>query len=564
MRGTFAWLLFLIMTAFFAAFFVAPIWSTVEAAFRSEDGSFTLDYVGEVFLNKLYRDGLWNSFVIACWTTLGSIVIALPLAAGYVRYSFPGRTLLNSALLLPMILPPFVGAIGVKAILGQAGALNSALIALDYMDPAHPIDWLGSHQMVGIIVMEILHLYPIVYLNAAAALANLDPALEESAANLGCPPYRRFFRVTLPMIMPGVFAGGTIVFIWAFTELGVPLMFDFDRVSAVQVFRAINDLSGNPFPYALVVVLLVFSTGLYLLGKGLFGRSNAAGGGRATTGRQTTTLPFGLGLLWTALFVTITLLAILPHLGVFFLSLSKDWYQTILPEALTLEFYSAALGHDLTLSSISNSLKYATGAMVIAMLLGTGVAYVVVRTNILGRQLLDAMAMLPLAVPGVVLAFGFLAMTREGQPFDFLIIGEDPVLLLVIAYAVRRLPYVVRSAAAGFQQVSVTLEEAAQNLGASPERALWRITLPLVVPNLVAGGLLAFAFAMLEVSDSMILAQQAQHFPITKAMYSLVMALGTGPNLASALGVWAMIFLGVTILGAGLLLGKKLGALFRA
>jgi len=84
-----------------------------------------------------------------------------------------------------------------------------------------------------------------------------------------------------------------------------------------------------------------------------------------------------------------------------------------------------------------------------------------------------------------------------------------------------------------------------------------------VAPNLVAGGLLAFSFAMLEVSDSMILAQQAAHFPITKAIYSLVLSLGSGPNLASALGVWAMIFLAVTILGAGLILGKKLGALFR-
>ena len=161
------------------------------------------------------------------------------------------------------------------------------------------------------------------------------------------------------------------------------------------------------------------------------------------------------------------------------------------------------------------------------------------------------------------MAFGYLAMTREGQPFHWLMLGEDPLLLLVIAYAVRRLPYVVRSAAAGFQQVSPTLEEAAQNLGARPEKALWRITLPLVAPNLVAGGLLAFSFAMLEVSDSMILAQQAAHFPITKAIYSLVLALGSGPNLASALGVWAMIFLAVTILGAGVILGKKLGALFR-
>jgi iron(III) transport system permease protein len=178
--------------------------------------------------------------------------------------------------------------------------------------------------------------------------------------------------------------------------------------------------------------------------------------------------------------------------------------------------------------------------------------------------MLDAMAMLPLAVPGIVMAFGYLAMTRPGQPFDWLMLGEDPVLLLVIAYAVRRLPYVVRSAAAGFQQVSPTLEEAAENLGASPERALRRITLPLIAPNLLAGALLAFSFAMLEVSDSMILAQQTKDFPITKAIYSLILGLGNGPNIASALGVWAMIFLGVTILAAGVILGKKLGALFRA
>ena len=201
--------------------------------------------------------------------------------------------------------------------------------------------------------------------------------------------------------------------------------------------------------------------------------------------------------------------------------------------------------------------------MIIDVVLGVLVAYVVVRTRIAGRQILDAMAMLPLAVPGLVMAFGYLAMSREGQPFDWLMLGENPLLLLVIAYSVRRLPYVVRSASAGFQQVSPTLEEAAQNLGATPERALWRITLPLVVPNLVAGGLLAFSFAMLEVSDSMVLAQQTAHFPITKAIYSLVGALGNGPSLAAALGVWAMIFLGTTILLAGLLLGRKLGALFK-
>jgi iron(III) transport system permease protein len=552
------------MVIFFACFFVFPIWSTVKSAFLTQSGSFTLEYVSEVFLNEIYREGLMNAFSIAFWTTVGCLIVALPLAFCYVRFEFPGKTLLNSLVLIPMILPPFVGAIGVKAMLGQAGAVNSFLAAFGLMDPAHPIDWLGEGQMLGIVIMEVLHLYPILYLNAAAALANIDPALEEAATSFGCNPVRRFWRVTLPLIMPGVFAGGTIVFIWAFTELGVPLVFDYSRVTSVQIFSAIKDLSGNPFPYALVVVMLVFSTLIYGVSKWFFGSSSSGGGGRATTARETVVLPMRTGIACACGFALVTFLAVIPHLGVLFLAVAQDWYGTVFPEALTLTHYRDALGHELTLSSISNSLKYSAAATLVDLVLGVAVAYVVVRTRIKGRQILDAMAMLPLAVPGLVMAFGFLAMTRDGQMFDWLMIGENPVLVLVIAYSVRRLPYVVRSASAGFQQVSPSLEEAAQNLGATPERALWRITLPLVAPNLIAGAMLAFAFAMLEVSDSMILAAQSAHYPITKAIYSLISSLGNGPNIAAALGVWAMMFLAVTFISAALILGKRLGALFRA
>ena len=172
--------------------------------------------------------------------------------------------------------------------------------------------------------------------------------------------------------------------------------------------------------------------------------------------------------------------------------------------------------------------------------------------------------MLPLAVPGLVLAFGYIAVTQKGEPLHWLV-GEanNPILLLIMAYAVRRLPYVVRAAVAGLQQSNITLEEAAKSLGASPARTLKRVAIPLIGANLAAGGILAFAFAMLEVSDSLILAQQAEHFPITKAIYSLLSTLGTGHELASALGVWAMVFLGISIMGAFVLLGKKGGNIFR-
>jgi len=553
------------LLVFFGLFFIAPILVTIKGAFVSPDSGFTLSYVSEVFANPLYREGLWNSFVMAVFSTLGCMVVALPLALIYVRFNFPGRALLNSLMLLPMVLPPFVGAIGIKSMLGSMGAVNAFLISLGLMDPDHPVDWLGQGQMAGIVIMNVLHLYPILYLNVAAALANLDPALEEAASNLGCPPLKKLFRVTLPLIMPGVFAGGTITFIWAFTELGVPLVFDYDRVTSVQIFNSLRDLSGNPFPYALVVVMLAFTAVFFAISKLVFEpRMAGGGGGRATMGREMHSLPIGAGLISAAAFVFVIGLAVLPHIGVVLLSVADDWYGSVLPGAFTLEHYKDALGHELTLSAITNSLKYASLATVLDLIIGVAIAYIVVRTRLPGRQLLDAMAMLPLAVPGLVLAFGYLAMSREGQMFHFLMLGENPIILLVIAYSVRRLPYVVRSASAGLQQVSASLEEAAQNLGAPPERALWRITLPLVAPNLIAGGLLAFSFAMLEVSDSMVLAEQTVHYPITKAIYSLIGALGSGPSLAAALGVWAMLFLAVTMAGAAVVLGKKLGALFRA
>lgn len=555
---------YVVMVLFFTCFFVWPIGTTLQVAFWDGKNGFTLDFVWEVFRNSLYREGLVNSLAIATWTLLGCLLMAVPLAVLSHRFRFPGKSVLNALLLMPMILPPFVGAIGVRAMLGQAGAVNSFLTAVGLMNPAHPTDWLGQGKIVGMVLMNILHLYPVLYLNTVAALSNLDPALEEAASNLGCPPSRRFWRITLPMITPGIFAGATIVFIWAFTELGVPLVFDFTRVTSVQIYNGLRDLSGNPFPYALVTVMLVTTTLIYSGSKLFFERGRVQGGGKATTGQEEVVLSKPLGYACSAFFALCIAAAVLPHIGVVLLSISGDWYNTILPHHLTLSHYRDALGHELTLSSIGNSLKYSSLATLLDLVLGVGVAYVNTRTRLWGRNLLDAMSMLPLAVPGLVMAFGYLEMAREGRWFHWLMFGDNPVLLLVIAYSVRRLPYVVRSVSAGFQQVNPALEEAAQNLGAPPLRSLFRVSLPLLAPNIIAGGLLAFSFAMLEVSDSMILAQQTAHYPITKAIYTLMNSLGDGPWMAAALGVWAMAFLGVTLLGASLMLGKKLGALFRA
>ena len=563
MSKPFARLVFGLTAVFFAAFFLWPILQILRGGFVDSNGRFTFAFVTALLADPTYLAGLGNSLLLAVTSTVLALAVAVPLAFVADRFRFPGQNLLGVLILVPMILPPFVGAIGIRQIFGQYGALNAGLVALGWRPAGWTFDWIGAGRFWGVALVDGFSLYPLIYLNAVAALANIDPAMEEAAANLGCTGWRRFRRITLPLIQPGLFAGATIVFIWAFTDLGTPLMFDYANVASVQIYYGLKDIGGNPFPYALVAIMLGASVLLYGLGKGLFGRSPPVMTSRAAVAGVGRDLPVAQAWLCTALFAAVGFCALLPHLGVVLVAFSQDWYATVLPHAWTLDNFRIALGHELTVPAIANSLKFASLATLIDLGLGLAIAYIVVRTRLAGRHLLDFLAMLPLAVPGLVLAFGYLAMAQEGRFFGFLNPVRNPSALLVIAYAVRRLPYVVRSATAGFQQTSETLEEAAQSLGCPPLKTLFKITVPLISANLIAGGLLAFAFAMLEVSDSLILAQKQLYYPITKAILELFQLLGDGKFIASALGVWAMAFLGVTLIGAGLLLGKRLGALFR-
>ena len=497
-----------------------------------------------------------------------ALVLALPLAWVGDRYEFPFKGWLTTLALAPMVLPPFVGAIGMMTVFGQMGAVNALLHSAGLLPPDQTIDWLGKARFGGIVLLNGLHLYPILYLNAAAALANVDPVLEEAAENLGCTGWRKFRRVTLPLMMPGVFAGGSIVFIWAFTELGTPLMFHFTRILPVQIFTGMKELNGNGIPFALVVVMLAAAMGLYWMTRLLLGRAPvAAASGRPTIGKAARPVYGVKGWLCGALFGIVAASALLPHAAVAVLSFAKDWYGTALPTAWTLGHYREALGHSLTIPSISNSVRYAGLATTLDVALGICIAWVLTRRRAemkTGTTILDALTMLPLAVPGLVLAFGYIALSQPGRALAGLNPGfHNPTALLVVAYGIRRLPYMVRAVVAGLEQTSVTFEEAALGVGATPWRTLRRITLPLISGNVLAGMLMAFAFAMLEVSDSLVLAQRSTDYPITKAIYELFQLLGEGRFLACALGVWAMLFLALTIGIASRILGSRMATLFR-
>lgn len=568
-------------------FLVYPILLTVYGAFVTTNSAgetnFSLAHIAMVFEDPRLRGGLLNSLKIAATTTTLTILIGLPLAVLGARYRFPFKPFFNAAILVPLILPPFVGAIGLKALLGREGALNAILDALRTLLGGEdglgaiipgPFDIVGNAKFLGVVAVQSLALYPIIYLNATAALANLDPALDEAAENLGAGWWRRFTRITLPLVRPGLFAGATIVFIWSFTELGAPLMFDYYDVTPVQIFNGLKEVEGSARPYALTVVMLATAVFLYLMGKWVFGGKGYAMYSKASRAGGEISLPGASKWLATIAFGIVTCLAITPHLGVILMSFTApgQWYQSIMPQALTGNNYVEALATGDSFNSIKISLVLSLAAVVVDIVFGLLVAYILVRTNVKGRTLLDALCMLPLAVPGLVMAFGFVAMSlrwpfgKDGPlaPIASVFASDpNPFLFLIIAYSVRRLPYIVRSAVAGLEQTSGELEEAAVNLGASRVTAVRRVIVPLILANLIAGGLLVFAFSMLEVSDSLILAQQPEDYPITKAIWSLAERLVDGAYVASALGVWGMALLTVTLAAASAILGKKLGSIFR-
>lgn len=538
--------------------------------------------------------GLWNALAIGLLTTIIAAVLAIPMAMVSARCAFAGKGFLNALLLAPLILPPFVGAIGVEAIIGRTGSLNVILMDLDMISA--PIDFLLDGGFLCIVVLQGLHLYPILYLNLLAALANIDPGLEEAARNVGAGPWRRFARITLPMLRPGFFAGATIVFVWSFTELGTPLMFGFRTVTSVQIFDGLKEIESSRQPYALTVVMFVVATGIYLLGRSTLGRSRGTASTKASVGRTETPLGWRGSIGAWALLGGIAFIACLPHIGVVLsaFSVPGSWYGTILPQAWTVSNFTNALQHPLAAGAIRNSLFLAGFAVVLDLILGVAAARILVRTKLPLRWLLDVLVMLPIAVPGLVLAFGFVSMSLE-WPFASIapswlgwmqfimpsswwgwfsqaplaswgnIVGAqpNPFPFLIIAYAIRRLPYVVRSTVAGLEQTPVDLEEAAASVGAKPGRIMRKIVVPLVAVNMIAGALLAFSLSMLEVSDSLLLAQREADFPVTKAIYTLFDRLGDGPAIASAMGTWAMLLLAATLMAASSVLGKRLGAVFR-
>ena len=518
---------------FLLAFLVIPVGAVCYRAFSDEHGGLTLAYFGSFFSISLMQESFWNSLLVACASVLFASLIALPLAYFTVRFEFRGALLIRTLGVLPLIMPPFVGAVAMQLIFGRSGSIN--LILNDRFNFSIPF----MEGLWGVIFVESLHYFPFILLNLSVALNNIDSAMEESAQNLGAHGIRLFRRIVFPLALPGYVAGASLVFIKVFDDLGTPLVLNVTNMLAPQAYLRITSVGlEDPIGYVISVIMVVFSLlALWLSSRVMKGKdySTAQKGGSSPLRRR---LPPGRTVLAYGWIVVVLLLVLSPHVGIMLLSLAKIWSFSLLPDGYTLDHYKTVFFDSPRM--IGNTLLYCGIAATLDVVLGTTIAYLILRTRLRGRQILDFMATAALAIPGVVLAIGYLRIFKDVQlPFT-----DTPLtsmwIIIAIAYAIRRLPYALRSCVAALQQVSISLEEAAENLGATKGHTVQRIVVPLMAGGILAGFVTSFITAAVELSATIMLTTTQTDAPMSYGIYLYMQSIaGRGPG--AALGVLAVI-----------------------
>ncbi len=531
-----------LISAFLLVFLVIPVVQVIFVAFiDTTTGEFTLLNFKDFFSTALFRESFWNSLYVGVMSVILASCFSMPLAYFTSRFEFRGSVVIQSLGIIPLIMPPFVGAVAMLMLFGRNGSVN---LLLD--------QWFGfsipfMEGLNGVIFVESVHYFPFILINLSAALQNIDRSMEESAQNLGCSGMRLFRRIVLPLAWPGYVAGASLVFLKVFDDLGTPLLLNVNNMLAPQAFLRIASIGiKDPMGYVISVILIVIAlSSMWLAMLTLKGKDYATvqkGGGGLAKRRMR---PWEKFLAWIIVLVIMTLV-LAPHFGLFLLSFGTIWSYSPLPDAFTINHFIAIFSE--TPEYMTNTVLYSLIAATIDVILGTAIAYIVLRTKLVGRQWLDYTAMAAVAIPGLVIGIGYLR-TFFGVKVPWL--ENQPLatwwVAIAIALAIRRLPYALRACMAALQQVSVSLEEAAENLGASKFSTVRKIVIPLMAGGILAGFVTSFATAAVELGMTLMLVSKNSDGPLSYGIYVYMQsAAGRGPG--AALGVVAVVVVGLCTL----------------
>jgi iron(III) transport system permease protein len=381
-------------------------------------------------------------------------------------------------------------------------------------------------------------------MNLVVALDNIDSSMEESAQNLGASGFRLFRRIVFPLAMPGYVAGAALVFIKVFDDLGTPLVLNVTNMLAPQAYLRITSIGiEDPIGYVASVIMVIASLGALWISTWVMRGKDYATMQRGYAGLAKRRLKPGQTVLaygWIALVLAIVLA---PHLGILLLSFAKVWSFSVLPDAYTVSHYATVFQD--SPRAIWNTVLFCGIAATLDVVIATAIAYLMLRTKVPGRNALDFTVTIALAIPGVVLGIGYLRTFKDIEiPFTNGELLTSSWILIALAYTVRRLPYALRSCVAALQQMHVSLEEAAENLGASKRRTILRVVVPLMAGGMLAGFITSFMTAAVELSTTIMLVSTQNDAPMSYGIYLyLQSAAGRGPG--AALGVLAVLIVAV-------------------
>ncbi|MGP4079029.1 ABC transporter permease [Pseudalkalibacillus sp. R45] len=477
--------------------------TTIESFQR--DGVATIKNYADFFGAKASSnlEALWNSVYISLLSVLFSALIGVPLAFIFNRYDFPGRRFFSGVAIMPIVLPSLVGVMSFMFLYGEAGLVPNAIKDLFNLSKV-PFSIGG---VSGILLVHAYTMYPYFYMTCSSAINNIDPSLEDAAYNLGSNRWTVFWKVTFPLLTPALVAASLLVFMVSMASFSAPfLLAGGFRVLSLQIY--FSKINGNLEMAATQSVILSAVSISFLLFMRWF--QNRRDYRMASKGigahRSEVSNPF-LKWVMVVLGILAMIILLLPHATLLILSLVPEgtWTWQIYPTTFNLENYILLFKDTSIWDPVRNSLFMAFVASLGCFAFGIITSYALVKRKFIGKNLLDILVMIPWALPATVVGMNLILAFNKPTPFSF---GQTLVgtfWILPLAYFIRFIPLVVRSTTAVLEQLDDSIEEAAQNLGAKWFYTFRKIVLPIIMPGVLSGTLLAFVQAVGEFPTSVLL-----------------------------------------------------------
>jgi iron(III) transport system permease protein len=544
---------FALIWAFLIAFVLYPLTRIFYDAFTTEAGQFTLVNFQDFLTDRFYLRSLWNSLLLAAAAVVSTSVIGIGVAFLILRYEFPYRNLFSYLTMMPLILPPLVGVLGFVFILGRAGTVN--VILMDWFGMEKPINFM--YGMQGVLLVETVHLFPLMTLSVLDALSKVDPSLEEAAQGMGAKGWRRFLDVTLPLMTPGYVSGALLVFIWTFADFITPLVVGVQDLLAVQAYLNIMQfVDRRLFRMGIVIsALLVLLAVLFVLAARQYVaiKDYSSLAYSKVERRQLGPVKRWLAVGFLALLLFV---CFVPQFGVVLAAVGRGWSLTPFPLHYTLEFFEAVSIE--TPKFIINSFLYCGIAVALCLVIGVPMAWILGRTRAPGRGAMDALTTLILAIPGTAIGIAFIRAFNYPLPFI-----DTPLtsmwIILPLVLAVRRLPYTVRGSYSSLLLVHPSMEEAAANVGAGKLRTFRDITVPLVWKGIFVGALFSFITSIQEASATIFLTLGGWEM-MPFGIFTFYIA--GSQSQAAALGVILIVVCAASLFTVNRIAGARVGGIF--